>query len=74
VFRGNGAPKAVFNFCMHLGGPMRRDGERLLCEWHGAEFECVHGTRLKGPAPKDSRLITLPTRTEDGVLNYVYGE
>ena len=67
-------PKAVFNFCMHLGGPMRRDGERLVCEWHGAEFECGRGTGLKGQAPKDSRLITLPIRAEDGVLNYIYGE
>jgi nitrite reductase/ring-hydroxylating ferredoxin subunit len=74
VFKANGNPKAVLNFCMHLGGPMQRDGNRLVCQWHGAEFDRHHGKALKGPAHPDSRLITLPTRIEDGVLTYVYGE
>lgn len=74
ILKTDGKPKAIVNVCMHLGGPMQRDGDRLVCQWHGAEFDCHHGRALKGPARPDSRLITLPTRVEDSVLNYVYGE
>lgn len=74
IFEDAGAPKAILNYCMHLGGPLRRQGCTLVCDWHAAEFECAHGTRVKGPARPDSRLIILPTIVEDGVLTYVYGE
>ncbi len=29
---------------------------------------------MKGPARQDARLMVLPTRVEDDVLTYVYGE
>lgn len=74
VYEDSGRPKAVLNLCMHLGGPMTRQGDRLVCTWHGAEFGCSDGRCLKGPVRQDARLITLPTRVEDGVLTYVYGE
>jgi nitrite reductase/ring-hydroxylating ferredoxin subunit len=74
VFKTEGQPKAILNVCMHLGGPMKREDSRLICQWHGAEFDCDRGQRLKGPARPDSRLIILPTRVEDEVLTYVYGE
>ena len=74
VFKVYGNPKAVLNICMHLGGPMKRDGNKLICDWHGAEFDCRQGKCLKGPADPDSELITLPTRVENGMLMYVYGE
>lgn len=74
VLKVDGAPKAIANVCMHLGGPLQRNGDRLVCAWHGAEFGCAHGERLKGPARADTRLMTLPTRVEDGILTYVYGE
>jgi nitrite reductase/ring-hydroxylating ferredoxin subunit len=74
VLNVNGETKAVLNYCMHLGGPMKREKDKLVCTWHGAEFDCAKGANLKGPARPDSRLIILPTRVEDGVLTYVYGE
>ena len=74
VFEVDGEPKAVLNYCMHLGGPMKLRNCRLVCEWHGAEFECNTGKRLKGPARPESRLIILPTRVEDGLLIYEYGD
>ncbi len=74
LFKSGGKPKAVLNICMHLGGPMKREGNKLICQWHGAEFECNQGKCLKGPARPDSRLIVLPTGVEDGMLTYVYGE
>lgn len=74
VYRAYGHPKAVLNYCAHLGGPMKREGEQLVCQWHGAAFECRGGRCLKGPARPESMLIQLPVRIEDGILQYVYGE
>ena len=74
VLKVNGAPKAIMSTCLHLGGPLRREENKLVCAWHGAEFACEDGRRLKGPARADARLMVLPTRIEDGVLTYVYGE
>lgn len=74
VFEAEGKPKAVLNVCMHLGGPMKLEDGKFVCQWHGAEFECASGRRLKGPARPEARLIVLPTRVEDGMLTYVYGE
>ena len=74
VLKVDGRPKAMLNVCMHLGGPMKREGERLVCEWHGAEFDVAQGRCVAGPARPDSRIITLPTRTENGEVVYVYGE
>jgi nitrite reductase/ring-hydroxylating ferredoxin subunit len=74
VMQVDGAPKAVMNVCLHLGGPLCRDDDKLVCVWHSAEFDVRDGRRLKGPARADTRLLILPTRVEDGTLMYVYGE
>lgn len=74
ILKIDGRPKAILNICMHLGGPMKRENGKLVCEWHGAEFDCGNGRRLKGPARPDSRLITLPTQVRDGTLYYEYGD
>lgn len=70
----SGSPKAVVNVCMHLGGPMKLQGDRLVCDWHGAEYDCGDGRCRKGPARPDSRLMMLPISVEDGIVHYVYGE
>lgn len=74
ILRVNGTPKAIMSTCLHLGGPLHQEGNKLVCAWHGAEFALDDGRRLKGPARADARLMVLPTRVEDGVLTYVYGE
>lgn len=74
ILRVNGTPKAIMSTCLHLGGPLHQEGDKLVCAWHGAEFALDDGRRLKGPARADARLMVLPTRVEDGVLTYVYGE
>jgi len=74
VYLVDGQPRAIANVCLHLGGPLQRDGDKFVCSWHGAEYACVDGRRLAGPVRQDARLMTLPTRVEDGVLTYVYGE
>lgn len=70
----DGQPKAIVNVCMHLGGPLHMEGETLVCAWHKARWSYATGRQLEGPACPDAKLMTLPTRIEDGVLTYVYGE
>ena len=72
LMRVDGEPLAVVNTCVHLGGPLERDGDRLVCGWHQATYD-LRGNRTGGPARPGSRLMILPTRVEDGVLHYVYG-
>jgi nitrite reductase/ring-hydroxylating ferredoxin subunit len=74
VYKLEGRPRAIANVCLHLGGPLQCEGEKFVCAWHGAEFSRTDGHRLKGPARPDARLMVLPTRVEDGVLTYIYGE
>jgi len=74
VYKVNGKPKAVANVCLHLGGPLEQKGDKFVCPWHGAEYGCADGRRIAGPARLDAKLMFLPTRIEDGVLHYVYGE
>ncbi|HLV98329.1 MAG TPA: Rieske 2Fe-2S domain-containing protein [Ktedonobacterales bacterium] len=74
VVKVNGTPKAIMSTCLHLGGPLHCEENKLVCAWHGAEFALDDGRRLKGPVRADARLMVLPTRIEDGVLSYVWGE
>lgn len=74
VYKVDGKPRAIANVCLHLGGPLESDGEKFVCPWHGAEYARADGRRIKGPARQDARLMVIPTRVEDNVLNYVYGE
>lgn len=74
VYRHGAEIKAALSICTHLGGPLElRDGE-LVCAWHGARFDCGNGACTRGPAAPESRAMFLPTRVEDGVLQYVWGE
>ena len=73
VFRDGGTPRAALNVCLHLGGPLELKDGKFVCAWHGAQF-LPSGGCVKGPAAKESRLMFLPTRVENGALTYVYGE
>jgi nitrite reductase/ring-hydroxylating ferredoxin subunit len=68
--------RAYVNACTHLGGPLAlsEDGAGLTCQWHHACFDARTGKVTAPPAPRDSRLIRLPIRIEDGEVVYVYGE
>jgi len=74
VYKVNGSPKAALSICMHVGGPLDCIDGKFVCQWHTAEFAMADGQRLNGPAPSASKLMFLPTRVEDGVFNYVWGE
>jgi len=67
-----GKPRAYVNTCMHNGGPLARTGDRLVCQWHGAQYETKTGRALEGPVRQDARLILLPVRVEDGMVTYHY--
>jgi nitrite reductase/ring-hydroxylating ferredoxin subunit len=73
VYREKGQPRAALNVCLHLGGPLDFKEGKFVCAWHGAEF-ATSGGCVKGPAAKESRLMFLPTRVENGGLFYVWGE
>lgn len=74
IYRANGRIRAIANACLHIGGPLAcHDGE-FVCAWHGARFAMVDGNRIDGPAPKNSRLMTIPTREDAGSLFYVWQE
>ncbi len=47
TFKVEGMSKVVLNICMHLGVPMKREGDKLVCQWHGAEFDCAPGNRRR---------------------------
>lgn len=74
VYRHHGEVKAALAICAHLGGPLElRDGD-LVCPWHVARFDAANGVCRHGPAATESKAMVLPTRVEDGVLTYVWGE
>lgn len=71
VTRVDGRPGAYLDSCPHFGGPLRRDGDSFVCDWHEAAFG-LDGRCSRGPARADSRLVVLPTRVIDGQVTYVY--
>lgn len=44
---------AIANTCSHLGGPLdegTRDGDVIVCPWHGSRFDLCSGAVVEGPA------------------------
>jgi nitrite reductase/ring-hydroxylating ferredoxin subunit len=49
----NGSYFAIDDTCTHAGGSLsegKLDGSTIICDWHGAQFECKNGKLLKFPA------------------------
>jgi nitrite reductase/ring-hydroxylating ferredoxin subunit len=65
-----GKLKVYLNSCPHLGGSLRREGNKLICQSHNSEFDCRNGQCLSGPAHPQSRLLRVPVCVEDGLLTY----
>lgn len=74
VYRQGGEVRAALSICTHLGGPLELKGDELVCAWHGARFDACSGACRRGPADASARAMFLPTRVEEGVLTYVWGE
>jgi nitrite reductase/ring-hydroxylating ferredoxin subunit len=50
---GDGTVCAIAATCSHLGGPLdegRRDGDTVVCPWHGSRFDLHSGAVVGGPA------------------------
>jgi nitrite reductase/ring-hydroxylating ferredoxin subunit len=74
VYHAGDRIRAAANVCLHFGGPLECKEGKLVCPWHGAAFDMESGARAEGPAPKDSRLMFLPTRVFDDALYYIRGD
>lgn len=49
----DGRPCAIAATCSHLGGPLDegdRDGDSVICPWHGSRFDLCTGEVESGPA------------------------
>ncbi len=47
---------AIAAVCSHLGGPLEqgeRDGDTVVCPWHGSRFDLCSGRVVDGPAVFD---------------------
>jgi naringenin degradation protein FdeD len=71
-----GAAVAVYvNSCPHIGVPLdwapdrflSRDGSRIVCSTHGAEFEVMTGQCVRGPCFGD-RLEAVNIEIRDGAI------
>lgn len=51
----NGNVSAMDNVCIHRGGPLGQgfvDGEKLVCPWHGWQFNPATGEAAHNPSAK----------------------
>jgi nitrite reductase/ring-hydroxylating ferredoxin subunit/uncharacterized membrane protein len=58
---------AISSTCSHLGGPLdegTRDGDVVVCPWHGSRFDLCSGRVVEGPAVFDQPRFE--TRVADG--------
>lgn len=49
----SGQLQAIGAICGHMGGPLdrgRRDGDTVVCPWHGSRFDLGNGAVLSGPS------------------------
>ncbi len=56
VFNVDGNYYAIDDTCTHRGGPLSMgmvQGTRVICPWHGANFDLITGNVLAPPAPTD---------------------
>ncbi len=60
-------PHAGLPLAQELDNYLTRDGELILCSWHGALFRVEDGACLGGPAA-GARLRPWPVKVEDGMI------
>lgn len=62
----NGTVTAMDNVCLHRGGPLGQgviDRGKLVCPWHGWEWDPQTGQAVHNPA---ARLMVYPLKMENG--------
>jgi|TARA_Y100000310_G_C20050041_1_gene520135 nitrite reductase/ring-hydroxylating ferredoxin subunit len=60
---------SVDDTCTHAGGSLsegKLDDSTIICDWHGAQFECKNGKLIKFPAKiNDLRLYKVVIESDD---------
>lgn len=62
----NGTITAMDNVCLHMGGPLGQgyiEGDKLVCPWHGWEYNPKTGEVEGDPR---SKLAVYPIKIENG--------
>ena len=62
----NGSICAMDNVCLHEGGPLGQgyvDGSKIVCPWHGWEYDAQTGELFDSPK---SKLDVYPIKVENG--------
>ena len=62
----NGTITAMDNVCLHMGGPLGQgyiEGNKLVCPWHGWEYDPKTGQLEDDPKTK---LAVYPIKVENG--------
>lgn len=62
----NGTITAMDNVCLHMGGPLGQgflEGDKLICPWHGWEYDARTGALLDDP---QSKVAVYPIKIENG--------
>lgn len=62
LFNCDGSFYAIDNQCTHVGGPLCEgdlEGNKVICPWHGAEFDLKTGNALGPPAEESVRTYTV---------------
>jgi len=62
----NGVISAIDNVCLHRGGPLGQgtiEGDKLVCPWHGWQWDPKTGQATHNPAAK---LSIYPLKIENG--------
>lgn len=58
LFNCDGTYYAIDNECTHVGGPLcegELEGDKVICPWHGAEYDLKTGEVLGPPAQESVR-------------------
>jgi nitrite reductase/ring-hydroxylating ferredoxin subunit len=66
VVNVNGVITAMDNVCLHRGGPLGQgvvEGDKLVCPWHGWQWDPKTGEAVHSPAAK---LAVYPLKMENG--------
>src|SRR5207248_3210768 len=62
----NGTISAMDKVCLHRGGPLGQgmiEGDKLVCPWHGWQYDAKTGEAVHNPAAK---LTIYPLKVEAG--------
>ena len=62
--------KAYVDHCTHAGGTLGRQGEKFVCNRHGATFDIATGTPLSGPAIDGDPLPPVELKVENGIIYF----